>query len=92
LPNNESTKKRVRQTVRRTALNRWRKVRLKNQTKAFESSLRGDDVSEATTQFRRLCRLLDKMSHTPILHRNTAARRKARMHAMLKSMQEASAA
>jgi ribosomal protein S20 len=32
------------------------------------------------------------MSHTPILHRNTAARRKSRMHAMLKAMQEASAA
>ena len=92
MPNNESTKKPRPPNRRRTALNRWRKVRLKNQTKAFESSLRGDDVGEATTQFRRLCRLLDKMSHTPILHRNTAARRKARMHAMLKAMQEASAA
>ena len=92
MPNNESTKKRVRQTVRRTALIRWRKLRLKTQTQTFESSLRGDDVGEATTQFRRLCRVLDKMSHTPILHRNTAARRKALMHARLKAMQEAAAA
>ncbi len=79
MPNSESAKKRVRQNVKRNALNNWRKLRIKDQTKAVLQAIQEQNVETAEAEFRKACGLLDKIATTSTLHRNTAARRKSRL-------------
>lgn len=79
MPNSASAKKRVRQTVKRTALNTWRKRRIKTQTRTFLEALQAQDLPKAETEFRKTCGLLDRISCTSTLHKNAAARRKSRL-------------
>ena len=89
VPNTESAKKRVRQTARRRALNAWRKHRVKDQIKAFLKAVAANDVKAAESEFRKTCGILDKVSTTSTLHKNTASRRKSRLHRRLKELQTA---
>ena len=79
MPNTESAKKRVRQTAKRRAMNRWRKRRIKDQMKTFQDAITAQDVPTAETEFRKACGLLDRIACTSTMHRNTAARRKSGM-------------
>ena len=92
MPNTASAKKRVRQNVKRRAVNRWRKVRIKDQVKSFLKAVQEQDVATAEAEFRKTCGLLDKVATTSTLHRNTAARRKSRLSRRLKALKEAKAA
>ncbi len=92
MPNTESAKKRVRQNIKRRALNRWRKDRIKTQIRSFLKAVQAHDVELAETEYRKTVSLLDKVSHTSTLHKNTAARRKSRLSRRLKAMKTASAA
>jgi small subunit ribosomal protein S20 len=92
VPNTASAKKRVRQNVKRRAVNRWRKVRIKDQVKTFLKAVQEQDVQTAEAEFRKTCGLLDKVATTSTLHRNTAARRKSRLARRLKMLKEAKAA
>ena len=92
MPNTESAKKRVRQSVKRRALNRWRKDRIKTQIRSFLKAVQAHDVELAEAEYRKTVSLLDKVSHTSTLHKNTAARRKSRLSRRLKAMKTASAA
>lgn len=86
MPNIESAKKRVRQNVKRRALNNWRKRRIKDQVKAFLDAVQNQDVATAETEYRKTCGVLDKIACTGTIHRNTAARRKSRLGARLKAL------
>lgn len=88
MPNTESAKKRVRQTARRRALNNWRKRRIKDQTRAFLKAVQEQNVEAAEQEFRKTCGLLDKVSCTSTMHRNTAARRKSRLNRRLLEMRQ----
>ena len=79
MPNSNSAKKRVRQNVKRNALNQWRKRRISNQIKSFLKAVQDQDVKTAETEYRKTCGILDKIACTSTLHRNTAARRKSRL-------------
>jgi small subunit ribosomal protein S20 len=92
VPNIDSAKKRVRQTARRRARNRWRKVSIKEQIKAFLRAVQNQDVPAAETEFKKACGLLDRVACTSTMHRNTAARRKSRLSRRLKALKEAQAA
>ncbi len=91
VPNTESAKKRVRQGKKRNALNKWRKVRIKDQIKTFLAAVQAQDVDLAQTEFRKACGLLDKTACTSTMHRNTAARRKSSMSRRLKALQTSKA-
>lgn len=86
MPNSESAKKRVRQSAKRQSLNMWRKRRLKDQTKAFLRALQEHDVPKAETEYRKTVSLLDKISSTSTMHKNTASRRKSRLNRRLKDL------
>lgn len=90
MPNTESAKKRVRQTAKRRALNRWRKTRIKDQTKAFLQAVQDRNVEQAEQEFRKTCGLLDKIACTSTMHRNTASRRKSRLARRLNELKRAS--
>ena len=92
VPNTASAKKRVRQNSKSRAVNRWRKLRIKDQIKTFLRAVQDQDVKTAETEFRKTCGLLDRTACTSTLHRNTAARRKSRLARRLRLMKEAKAA
>ncbi len=87
MPNTESSKKRVRQNAKRNAVNNWRKRLVRDQIKSFEKSVHDRDVKGAEANFSNLCRVLDKVSSTSTLHKNTASRKKSRLHKRLKTLQ-----
>ncbi|MFO0783110.1 MAG: 30S ribosomal protein S20 [Phycisphaerales bacterium] len=89
MPNTESSKKRVRQNAKRNAINNWRKRQVKDSIKSFEKSLHDKDVKAAEASFREVCSVLDKVSSTSTLHKNTASRKKGRLHKRLKTLQSA---
>jgi small subunit ribosomal protein S20 len=89
LPNIESAKKRVRQDSKRRARNRWRKTRVKTQIRNFLEAVRTKDVSGAEEEFRKTCSILDKVSATNAMHKNTAARKKSRLATRLKAIKAA---
>ncbi len=88
MPNSESAKKRVRQTAKRRSLNLWRKRRIKDQTKVFLQAVQHQDVDAAEQAYRKTCGLLDKVSSTPTLHKNTASRRKSRLARYLNELKK----
>lgn len=92
MPNTESARKRVRQTARRRALNLWRKRRVKEQVKAFLQAVQDRNVDAAETEYRKVVSVLDKVSSTSTLHKNTAARRKSRLARRLNALKGAAAA
>lgn len=91
MPNTASAKKRVRQNVKRKALNRWRKTRIKDQVKSFLAAVQQQDVDTAETEYRKTCGLLDKVATTSTLHRNAAARRKSRLARRLNELKKTAA-
>ena len=78
MPQSISAKKTVRQNAKRRAMNHWRKRSIKDQSKAFLDAIAAKDVKTAEAEYRKVCGLLDKISCTSTLHKNTAARRKSR--------------
>lgn len=79
MPNTASAKKRVRQTEERNARNRWRRTRVKDAVKAFNTAVLAGDSKAAAEAYNQVASLMDKFSHTPTMHKNTAARRKSRL-------------
>ncbi len=86
MPNSESAKKRVRQSVDRAARNRWRRTKVKDETKVFLKAVHDGDRAGAEKSLRLLSGLLDRFALTPTMHRNTAARRKSRLAKRLAKM------
>lgn len=74
-----SAKKRVRQNIKRNALNRHRKLELKNETKAFTAALAKGDAQAAADAFKVVSSRLDKVAAKHAIHKNAAARRRSRL-------------
>ena len=91
MPTTTSAKKRVRQNVKRRALNHWRKRQIKDQVKSFLVALQEQNLEVAESEFRKTCGILDKVACTSTTHRNTVARRKSRLAARLNALKAAKA-
>ena len=74
-----SAKKRIRQNVKKRAINRARKSMVKTQVKHFEAALTAGDTEKAQEQLLLLTKRLDKVASTSTMHKNTAARMKSRL-------------
>lgn len=81
-----SAKKRIRQNVKRRALNRWRRTRIKDSTKEFLTAVQAGDQAKAQELLKSATKTLDKIAAAGTIHKNTAARRKSRLAARLKGM------
>ncbi len=79
MPRIKSAKKRMRQSVKRTARNRVRKEKLKKSVKAFKTTLAAGDAAAVTESQKQVTRAIDKAKVKGILHKNTASRRKSRL-------------
>lgn len=74
-----SAKKRVRQNLKRRARNRARKEAIKVEVKAFQSLLAAGDASKAAEQLKKVVSRLDRVASKNTIHKNAAARKRARL-------------
>jgi small subunit ribosomal protein S20 len=86
MANHVSALKRVRQTERRTAVNRSNKSRVRGSLRALREAIQKGDVKAATEQYKATASALDKSVQKGVLHANTADRYKSRLNARVKAL------
>ena len=79
MANHKSAEKRMRQTERRNEVNRRNRARLRTQVKALRAAIAAADAAEAKAALNETISLIDKSIQKGVLHRNAAARYKARL-------------
>ena len=81
-----SAKKRIRQTERRTEVNRSRTSRIRTFVKKVELAIAGGDKTIAAAALRVAEPELMKGVQAGVLHKNTASRKVSRLAARIKSL------
>lgn len=83
MAHSNSAKKRIRQNIKRRAINRWRMRSMRNAIKDFDTAIvSGGDAKDA---FRKASSIIDRTAQRGVIHKNQAARRKSRMSKRLKT-------
>ena len=86
MANTYSAIKRVRQTERRTEINRKNKTRLRHQIRAMRRVLAGKDAKAAAELLPKTFSLIDRSAKIGIIKMNTAARYKSKLHLRVKAL------
>lgn len=86
MPNKKSAKKRVLISERNRIYNRFWKTRCKNVIKKFGEAVESKDVELAAKRLNEAQSVLDKAVLRGVVHRNTAAHRKAGLTAKFKAL------
>jgi len=86
MANTDSARKRVRQTIKRTARNKARKSRVRTFVRKVEAAIAAGDKEAALAAFRVAQSELHRAASKGVLHANTAARKISRLSARVKSM------
>ena len=86
MANHVSALKRVRQTERRTAVNRANKSRVRGSLRALREAIQQGDLKAANEQYSKTASALDKSVQKGVLHANTASRYKSRLNARVKAL------
>ncbi len=81
MPNHKSAEKRVRQNEKRRVINRNNRSRLRNAIKKLRAALTGGDANTLQQLLPETVSRIDKSVQKGVLHRNAAARHKARLTA-----------
>lgn len=79
MANHKSAEKRVRQNLKRNAINRSNRGRLRTSIKNLRSALAAHDKSASGELLNPTVSLIDKAVNKGIIHKNTAARYKSRL-------------
>jgi small subunit ribosomal protein S20 len=86
MAHHKSAKKRIRQTARRTDVNRNRVSRIRTFVKRFELAAASGDKDAAQAALRAAMPELQRGVSRGVIHRNTAARKISRMSARVKAL------
>ena len=86
MPNSNDAAKRHRQNVKRRLHNRAIKSHVRNSIKTFEAAVDSKEKSVAETQYAEVVKLIDSAAGKGLYHRNTAARKKSRLHKRLTAL------
>jgi small subunit ribosomal protein S20 len=86
MAHHKSAIKRIRQTAKRTARNRYYKTRIKNITKAVIAAVEAGDKEAAVAAMRVANRELHKYVSKGILKKNTAARKVSRLQSKVNAL------
>ena len=86
MANTYSALKRVRQTERRTEVNRKNKSRLRHQIRAMRRVLAGKDPKLAGELLPQTFAVIDRSAKLGIIKKNTAARYKSNLHLKVKAL------
>lgn len=79
MPNKKSAAKRVRQSIKRRAINRNNRNALRTQIKKLRAAILAEDKKLSLELLEPTVSAIDKSVNKGILHRNTAARYKSRL-------------
>jgi small subunit ribosomal protein S20 len=90
MANIKSAKKRIRQTERRSTVNRARLTRLKTFVKNVETAIAAGDANAAKAALKEAEPVIARAGQNNVIHRNTASRKLSRLSARIKVL-EASA-
>jgi small subunit ribosomal protein S20 len=82
----KSVLKNIRQTERRTAVNRMNRTRVRTAIRQMRATLAGGDAAAATKLAPATFSAIDKAIQKGTLHRNTANRYKSRLSLALNSL------
>lgn len=86
MPNHKSSLKRIRQTAKKNYYNRTNKKLVKLATRAV---LEANNHADAMTNLNKAYSVLDKVAAKGIYHKNTIARKKSRLNAIVKKLKTA---
>ena len=86
MANHKSAEKRMRQTERRTEVNRRNRSRLRTQIKTLRAAIEAGDKTQAQTVLAAAVSLIDKSIQKGVLHQNAAARHKSRLTTRVNQM------
>jgi small subunit ribosomal protein S20 len=81
-----SAEKRIRQTARRTAINRARLSRIRTFVKKVETAIAARDKDAARAAFAAAQPELQRGALKGVMHRNTVARKLSRLSARIKAL------
>jgi small subunit ribosomal protein S20 len=86
MANTASARKRIRQTVTRTARNASRKSRMRTFIKKVEAAIAGGNKEAAATALREAQPEIQRAATKGVTHHNTAARKLSRLSARIKAL------
>jgi len=86
MANIKSAKKRIRQTVRRTEVNRARMSRVRTFVRKVEAAIASGDKNAAREALKQAQPEIMRGVTKGVLHRNTASRRLSRLSARIKAL------
>ncbi len=92
MPNTKSAKKRLKQNDVSRMRNRATKSAMRTQIRKVREAAEPGDIATAETEFRLAAKQLDRAGSKNLIHRNTAARTKSRLQALIKRSKAAAAA
>jgi small subunit ribosomal protein S20 len=88
----KSAEKRIRQTAKRTAINRARKSRVRTFVKTVEMAIAAGDQEAARSALRLAQPELHRATTKGVLHKNTVARKLSRLAHRINALQPAAPA
>ncbi len=86
MAHSDQAKKRIRQSQRRTAVNRARLGRIRTFVKAVEAAITKGDKAIAEAAYRAAMPELHRGAQKGLLHRNTVARKLSRLSVRIKAL------
>ena len=86
MANIRSAKKRIRQTARKTVVNRNRLSRMRTYVKKVETAIAAGDKNAAGAALKEAQPEIMRGVTKGLLHRNTAARKMSRLNARVKAL------
>jgi small subunit ribosomal protein S20 len=86
MPHHKSAEKRLRQTEKRTVINRARLSRVRTFVKKVESAISSGDKDAAQSAFRSAQPELHRATTKGVLHKNTVARKLSRLAARINAL------
>lgn len=86
MPHHKSAEKRLRQTVKRTAVNRARLSRVRTFVKKVEAAIDSGDRAEAQSAFQLAQPELHRATTKGVMHKNTVARKLSRLAARINAL------
>jgi len=86
MAHHKSALKRIRQTAKRTARNRFYKTRIKNISKAVREAVAAGNKEKALEALKLANKEFHKYVSKGVLKKNSAARKVSRLHKLVNSM------
>lgn len=86
MANSASSKKRARQAVKRNKHNSQIRAKVRTFIKKVSYTLTADNKKEAQNSFLIMQKMLDQSVSKGLMHKNHAARKKARLNAQIKAL------